>query len=447
MNTIQSVDNQSDVSQQNQLRLLKFTLDYIMNARKFQCLKKPLKTDDPTVTTVGLAKIAENFETYTSIEEFLGDINCLVRCYSLLFAKSNQKKAAESLSERCHRDVKSIQLCADCFEYWNTSRDDYFTRVCAKPHLVVFARLNPYPYWPGKLMSIDGEIANIEFFGDHTQADVPVASCFLFSSEFADDSKHSTNIHLRNAYEELLQHIANIKAKFGTFHPSPFRAAINPEKIQQQLVKMIPGAFKVACDEQSSASVEKGESSSVAAVVVNPTNDTAPIIKAAPIVAAKQGNNDRKRQQNGTVASPTSEPKLKKEKVHILSMVTVVPGKPSVSVASVSVQEPDGVTKVGHKNVALQSATVTNTEPDHSQNPKTTMTTEQDTPGKSQKTTQTSTEIVATNTIEEVMSKCKNELVELQKKKASLTEFIAKHEENIRTLQNQMAVIIEKTPM
>lgn len=92
---------------QNQLRLLKYTLNYIIkvpkvgsiliqlkykknsknNLLQFRCLKKPLHSEDPMAKTIGLAKIAEKFEKYDSIDEFLDDINCLVRSYSIHFSR------------------------------------------------------------------------------------------------------------------------------------------------------------------------------------------------------------------------------------------------------------------------------------------------------------------------------------------------------------------------
>lgn len=34
-------------------------------------------------------------------------------------------------------------------------------------------------------MAIDEYTVNVEFFGDHTQADIPLSQCFLYSTVFA----------------------------------------------------------------------------------------------------------------------------------------------------------------------------------------------------------------------------------------------------------------------
>lgn len=112
------------------------------------------------------------------------------------------KKAVGALLEKFQADIKSIKSCIDCSEYWIIDRKNYFTRVCAKPHLLVFAKLNKHPVWPGKVMSINGKIANVEFFGDHTQDDIPLSKCYLFSTKFYP--KSPKNKDLIEALEVIL---------------------------------------------------------------------------------------------------------------------------------------------------------------------------------------------------------------------------------------------------
>lgn len=56
--------------------------------------------------------------------------------------------------------------------------------VCAKPHIVLWAKVEGWNYWPVKMMSIKGGIVNVRFFGEHTEADVPVIKCFFFSEAY-----------------------------------------------------------------------------------------------------------------------------------------------------------------------------------------------------------------------------------------------------------------------
>lgn len=91
------------------------------------------------------------------------------------------EKAANGLQEISQSDAKGIEACAECVENWRNNRDDYFTMACSTPHLLVFAKLDEFPYWPAKAMSLVGGTVYVEFFGDHSHADVPPSNCQLYT--------------------------------------------------------------------------------------------------------------------------------------------------------------------------------------------------------------------------------------------------------------------------
>lgn len=91
------------------------------------------------------------------------------------------KTVLDTLNELCNRNVNSIRTCAECFENWINDPHNYFSNVCNNPHLIIYAKAEGFPYWPSKLMSINGNMANVAFFGDHTQADVPLKKCILYA--------------------------------------------------------------------------------------------------------------------------------------------------------------------------------------------------------------------------------------------------------------------------
>ncbi|XP_055306188.1 MYND-type zinc finger-containing chromatin reader Zmynd8-like [Sitodiplosis mosellana] len=256
-------------STRNELRLLKYTWEDIMSAKKYKCLKKPLGTSDEQLYTIGLAGIDEKFDNYTGLVEFMDDIEALCRSYTDHFSKeANVKKAVESLLEQCQGDVKSITTCPDCFEYWIIDPSNYFTRVCTKPHLLVLAKLTGHPLWPAKVMSIDKNtsMANVEFFGDHTQEDISFDNCYLYAKELI--GKTPKNKDLINAIKELKRHTENVVKKFGSFSPANGKVALNGRDLKQELISMFPGAFKKQSakkteDESSSDEVEEIDDSSV----------------------------------------------------------------------------------------------------------------------------------------------------------------------------------------
>lgn len=88
---------------------------------------------------------------YWKIETLSTSIKVAIFHVFLSVEDANVRNAVDSLLEKCQRDVKSISTCNDCFEYWIIDSDNYFTRVCKKPHLLVFAKLSGHPMWPAKV--------------------------------------------------------------------------------------------------------------------------------------------------------------------------------------------------------------------------------------------------------------------------------------------------------
>lgn len=115
----------------------------------------------------------------------------------------------DTLFELCHRDVNSIRKCAECFEHWIIDPNNYFVLVCSKPHLIVYAQVEGFPYWPSKVMSINGNVANVAFFGDHTQADVPAKKCILYAKRnpiqdaTLSDYNSALEVRLRSSFESI----------------------------------------------------------------------------------------------------------------------------------------------------------------------------------------------------------------------------------------------------
>jgi hypothetical protein len=53
--------------------------------------------------------------------------------------------------------VSEIEVCADC--YWNSIRqsgEHWFAEPCRAPHLLVFAKVRGFPYWPAKALRAVG---------------------------------------------------------------------------------------------------------------------------------------------------------------------------------------------------------------------------------------------------------------------------------------------------
>lgn len=81
-------------------------------------------------------------------------------------------------------EIKGLKMCTECYLNATQYPDQWFTMVCAQPHLLIKAKVGKRATrWPAKLMSISGKKVNARFFGDHTNAEISAAKCFLYSNE------------------------------------------------------------------------------------------------------------------------------------------------------------------------------------------------------------------------------------------------------------------------
>lgn len=100
-------------------------------------------------------------------------------------------RTARALLEYLTKEIDTAKMCTDCYRNANVCEMGWFTRVCRKPHLIVWTKRCDSNYWPAKVMSTNGEEVMVQFFGNHTTTSVPAASsCFLYS----DDNPHHTNV-------------------------------------------------------------------------------------------------------------------------------------------------------------------------------------------------------------------------------------------------------------
>ena len=57
----------------------------------------------------------------------------------------------------------------------------FFQRI---PHLLVWAKLKGFPFWPAKAMRINAEEnVDVRFFGAHDRAWIPIKDVYLYSEE------------------------------------------------------------------------------------------------------------------------------------------------------------------------------------------------------------------------------------------------------------------------
>lgn len=108
--------------------------------------------------------------------------------------------ATKTVSELCQREVHNIRVCAECYHIWLNS-PIYFTKVCSKPHLLVYVKLVDQPYWPAKVMQANAndKFVNVVYFGEHSQENVLATNCILYTDRLP--GKMTKNMQVQKAKE------------------------------------------------------------------------------------------------------------------------------------------------------------------------------------------------------------------------------------------------------
>lgn len=73
-----------------------------------------------------------------------------------------------------------------------------------KPHILVWAKLKGFPFWPAKVMRTNKEgMVDVRFFGAHDRAWVPVRECFLYSKAIPASARNKKRNNLDACIEVL----------------------------------------------------------------------------------------------------------------------------------------------------------------------------------------------------------------------------------------------------
>jgi len=149
----------------------------------------------------------KEYEFWTKIRSDLG------QNFLTLMRHWKQKSALESkiiicfiwfFFQKCRLEMQEIENCPDCYLNAHTKKDSWFVAACVSfkfdllkiwptmyfkcyfqriPHLLVWAKMTGFPYWPGKAMRVNKENnVDVRFFGAHDKAWLPSKDVFLYST-------------------------------------------------------------------------------------------------------------------------------------------------------------------------------------------------------------------------------------------------------------------------
>ncbi|XP_017036910.1 MYND-type zinc finger-containing chromatin reader Zmynd8 [Drosophila kikkawai] len=243
----------NDVSVDLLSQLLFYALERMKHVRGAHKLRSPQEVFPQTykkyfVNPVSFDSLAECIRrgAYQTTEEFLSEVKWMQH-NALILDTGDPKveQASKAVVKVCRQEANEIDTCPECYLNANSS-DEWFVKVCRHPHLLLWAKLKGFPYWPAKAMgSSNSTLVNVRFFGKHDRAFVPVKDCFLYSAQNPNTQTSRRSARdLAECVREVEVHIENIKRKIGAFCYAEYRTAYDPIEEQQQLEQMMPGVYE-----------------------------------------------------------------------------------------------------------------------------------------------------------------------------------------------------------
>ncbi|XP_034192397.1 zinc finger MYND domain-containing protein 11 isoform X1 [Osmia lignaria lignaria] len=173
------------------------------------------------------SKIKNN--EYNNLAEFRADAHNILHNIIIYHgAHSIVGEMGLTMYQDCCYDLQEIRRCADCYRISNEKSEKmWFCIPCNPPHQLVYAKQKGYPYWPAKVMQVNGNIYDVRFFGGHhMRANIekvfirPITSSLqsLQPSEKGKwkEMKIKRSTAWNRAFEELKHH-QNLLLKLGKY--------------------------------------------------------------------------------------------------------------------------------------------------------------------------------------------------------------------------------------
>uniref|UniRef100_A0A336LU35 CSON004783 protein n=1 Tax=Culicoides sonorensis TaxID=179676 RepID=A0A336LU35_CULSO len=182
-----------------------------------------------------------NSKKYKSIEAFHCDAKWLLYNCAIFSEKRRYLANAKSILKVCRQELLEIETCFECYFKANTDIE-WFTDVCTSPHLLLWAKLRGFPYWPAKAMSVNattGQV-NVRFFGAHDRAWINVKDCYLYSKEDPNGTNPKKQNDIAECIKEVNSHIDKLSETFNGFKHAPLRTSYDPTKEHLQLKQLLP---------------------------------------------------------------------------------------------------------------------------------------------------------------------------------------------------------------
>lgn len=161
----------------------------------------------------------------------------LLRCF---LDQSKITTAARGIVKICKQEMAEIENCPSCYLNANTKKNTWFVEVCPRPHLLVWAKLKGFPYWPAKAMCTNSAgMVDVRFFGAHDRAWVHYRDCYLYS-ERDPNSYKQRRYDIENCVKELQMYVKNLKKIYGEVNLAQFKTLYDPNNELKMLRVLLP---------------------------------------------------------------------------------------------------------------------------------------------------------------------------------------------------------------
>ncbi|XP_052902257.1 uncharacterized protein LOC128309819 [Anopheles moucheti] len=266
--------------------------------------------DDYITRHMDLAVLKDNLvkKKYKAPEEFLADMSWIVHNMSIYPDKVMLLKQARAMQKKAKNEIDEMEPCYECYIYANTRSEQWFTEPCSKPHLLVWAKLRGFPYWPGKLYMLNtNNQAYVRFFATHDRSWMSVKDCFLYCKQDPNPSKNWKNkitVSLAQSVTDIEQHITRLQEQFRTFNYAPFMELVDPSRFEEQQRAMLP----VAYHKNVKVTIKKNKGEMVAVASSNDDAQTLPATKARLEMKANAALANKEPIKKQTIISPPRKP-------------------------------------------------------------------------------------------------------------------------------------------
>ncbi|XP_008187263.1 zinc finger MYND domain-containing protein 11 [Acyrthosiphon pisum] len=213
-------------------------------------MKCALKDKDPWRIDLLIFKIIDlqmiedkaDDDEYKNVEEFRADILTFVHNIIIFHGvHSSLADYGRLMLRDCNRDLDEIMRCRYCYKYSIQKNSKFwFCKPCKPPHELVYAKQEDFPYWPAKVLKIEGDMYEVRFFGsEHQLGIIDKSQIRPISVNIHTLQSQGRTSQWNKACEELRRHQLQLdKVIFGLAAQSSSSSSSSSSEDEEESLKL-----------------------------------------------------------------------------------------------------------------------------------------------------------------------------------------------------------------